>query len=170
MESSPHVGQIHSSSRFNSPTDGAIVLAERLSSHSGSPSILTHQLSTFKLQFPEDALEEVHVNLTDLISLQEATREPEHEGGFYRRLFAPENVVILVNSTGCLNDVCRNLYGEGHDIRCSGSCTRGSSLFIGHPQLATGSCASPVENFDSLIAWRRRKGGQPMWGFSIYQD
>ena len=25
-------------------------------------------------------------------------------GGFYRRLFAPENVVILANPTGCLND------------------------------------------------------------------
>ena len=42
-----------------------------------------------------------------LSELSPVQTQPEIDEA-YRRLFAPEDVVILVNPTGCLNDVCIN--------------------------------------------------------------
>jgi len=68
-----------SSSRFNSQTNGAIVLAERLSG--GRPQISFFWLTPtiVNVQAPEEAPEEAHMDLTDIIGPQEAACEPEHE-------------------------------------------------------------------------------------------
>ncbi|KIM68028.1 hypothetical protein SCLCIDRAFT_20491 [Scleroderma citrinum Foug A] len=161
-----------SSSQFNSQTNGATVLAESLSgSH---PQILLFWLSptTIDVEALEDAPEEAHMDLSDIIGLQEAAHELEHKvfadlfseepgllkedaeddeltvtttilwelpqnmsldmtqalppnqykiiaskvapiqqpgmEGAYHLSFMPEDVVILANPTGCLNNVCIN--------------------------------------------------------------
>lgn len=77
-----------SSSRFDSQTNRASVLAERLSG--GWPQILLVWLSptTVNVETPEDALKEVHMDLNAIIGLQEAAREPEHE--VFANLFSEE--------------------------------------------------------------------------------
>jgi len=64
-----------SSSQFNSQTNGAIVLAERLSG--GRPQISFFWLTPTIVNV--QALEEAHMDLTDIIGPQEAACEPEHE-------------------------------------------------------------------------------------------
>jgi len=68
-----------SSSQFNSQTNGAIVLAERLSG--GRPQISFFWLTPtiVNVQALEEAPEEVHMDLTNIIGPQEAACELEHE-------------------------------------------------------------------------------------------
>jgi len=61
-----------SSSQFNSQTNGAIVLAPQISFFWLTPTIVN-------VQAPEEAPEEAHVDLTDIIGPQEAACEPEHK-------------------------------------------------------------------------------------------
>ena len=77
-----------SSSRFDSQTNGATILAESLSG--GHPQISLSWLSptTVDVQAPEDAPEEAHVDLNNIIGLQEAVRELEHE--VFADLFSEE--------------------------------------------------------------------------------
>ena len=77
-----------SSSQFDSQTNRATILAESLSG--GHPQISLFWLSptTVDIQAPEDAPEEAHVDLNDIIGLQEAVREPEHE--VFANLFSEE--------------------------------------------------------------------------------
>ena len=77
-----------SSSQFNSQTNGATVLAESLSG--GRPQISLFWLSptTIGIEALEDAPEEVHMDLSDIIGPQEAAREPEHK--VFADLFSEE--------------------------------------------------------------------------------
>jgi len=68
-----------SSSRFDSQTNGATVLAERLSGGRPHISLVWLSPTTVDVETPEDAPEEVHVGLNDIIGPQEAVRELEHE-------------------------------------------------------------------------------------------
>ena len=65
-----------SSSQFNSQTNGARDMSERLSGNHPQTTLFWLSPTTINVQAPEDAPEEAHVYLTNS---WEAAREPEHE-------------------------------------------------------------------------------------------